>query len=63
MSDNEVVVGAIEEARRILADYEMASPRRNQDEILTMLQFILCRTDVEAAVKRLKATSRLQLVR
>jgi hypothetical protein len=63
VSDEEIVIDAVEEAQRILANYVVASPRRNQDEILNMLLYVLCRTDVAAAVKRLKSGSRLQLVR
>lgn len=63
MSDCEAVVTAVEEAQRILSVYDGAGPRRNQDELLAMLQFILCDPSVERAVGRLKDRQRLSLVK
>jgi hypothetical protein len=63
MSDCEALVAAVEEAQRILGIYDGgASPRQDQDELLTMLQFILCDPSVALAVRRLK-NNRLSLVR
>ena len=63
MSDFEAVVAAVEEAQRILAVYDGAISRRNQDDFLAMLQFILCNPSVAIAVRRLKDRSRLGLVK
>jgi len=51
MSDYEAVVAAVEEAQRILAIYGAATSRRNQDDFLAMLQFILCDPSVAVAVR------------
>jgi len=45
-----------------LAASNEASARRNQDDFLAMLQFILCDPSVALAVRRLKTRSRLSLV-
>ena len=63
MSDYEAVVAAVEEAQRILAVYDEATPRRNQDDFLAMLQFILCNPTVALAIGRLKKRSHLSLVK
>lgn len=63
MSDYEAVVAAVEEAQRILAVYGEATSRRNQDDFLAMLQFILCNPSVAVAVRRLKNRTRLSLVK
>lgn len=63
MSDCEALLAAVEEAQRILGIYDCASPRRNQDELLAMLQFILCDPSVALAVRRLRNRSRLSLVK
>ena len=62
MSDQESILAAIEEAQRILTEYEYARPRRHQDEVLDMIQLILCRHDIRAAVKRHKFRSCFRLV-
>lgn len=62
MSDCEALVAAVEEAQRILLAYDEASPRRNQDEVLTMLQFILCDPSIALAARRMKVRSGLRLV-
>ena len=62
MSDCDAVVGAIEEAQRILSTYDGAGPRQNQDELLAMLQFLLCSPTIAGAVGRLKSRARLSLV-
>jgi hypothetical protein len=63
MSDCEALLVAVEEAQRILSVYDGAGPRRNQDELLAMLQFILCDPSVARAVARLKNRQGLTLVR
>ena len=63
MSDCEALVAAVEEARRILDLYDGAGPRRNQDELLAMLQFILCDPSVSRAVALLKNRQRLSLTK
>jgi hypothetical protein len=63
MSDCEALVAAVEEAQRILRVYDGAGPRRNQDELLAMLQFILCDPSIANAVGRLKNAPRLSLVK
>jgi hypothetical protein len=62
MSDCEALVAAVEEAQRILGVYDGPGPRRNQDELLTMLQFVLCDPSVARAVGRLRNRQRLSLV-
>jgi hypothetical protein len=63
MSDCEALVAAVEEAQRILSVYDGAGPRRNQDELLAMLQFILCDPSIARAVGRLKNRPSLSLVK
>jgi hypothetical protein len=63
MSDCEALVAAIEEAQRILSIYDCATPRRNQDELLSMLQFVLCDPSVALAVRRLKNRPLVTLVK
>ena len=63
MSDCEALVAAVEEAKRILEVYDCASPRRNQDELLAMLQFVLCDPSVALAVRRLRNRSQLSRVK
>ncbi|WGS01616.1 hypothetical protein MTX26_12685 [Bradyrhizobium sp. ISRA443] len=62
MSDYESVIAAIEEAQRLLAVYDEATSRKNQEDLVAMLQFILCDPSVALAVRRLKNRSRLSLV-
>ncbi|MCG2629847.1 hypothetical protein L6654_24785 [Bradyrhizobium sp. WYCCWR 13023] len=62
MSDNESVIAAIEEAQRLLTVYDQATSRKNQEDLIAMLQFILCDPSVSLAVRRLKSRSRLSLV-
>ncbi len=63
MSDSEALAAAVEEAPRILSIYDRANPRRNHDELLAMLQFILCDPSVALAVRQLKNRVRLNLVK
>lgn len=62
MSDYESVIAAVEEAQRLLAVYDEATSRKNQEDLVAMLQFILCDPSVALAVRRLKSRSRLTLV-
>ena len=62
MSDQDSIVAAIEEAQRILAEYNFAIQRRDRDEILNMIQFVLCSREVSAAIRRLKIRGCLRLV-
>lgn len=62
MSDYESVIAAVEEAQRLLAVYDEATSRKNQEDLVAMLQFILCDPSVALAVRRLKSRSRLSLV-
>ncbi|WGR91375.1 hypothetical protein MTX20_23140 [Bradyrhizobium sp. ISRA435] len=56
------MIAAIEEAQRLLAVYDEATSRKNQEDLVAMLQFILCDPSVALAVRRLKNRSRLSLV-
>jgi hypothetical protein len=62
VSDQESILAAVEEAQRILTEYEHASPRRHQDDVLNMVQFILCSRGVRDAMKRLKFRACFRLV-
>lgn len=62
MSDHESVIAAVEEAQRLLAVYDEATSRRNQEDLVAMLQFILCDPALTFAMRRLKNRSRLSLV-
>ncbi len=63
MSDYEAVVAAVEEAQRILAVYDEPATRKNQDDFIAMLQFILCNPSLAVAMGRLKSRSRPTLVK
>ena len=62
MSDYESVIAAVEEAQRLLAVYDEATSRKNQEDLVAMLQFILCDPSVALAVRQLKSRKRLSLV-
>ena len=62
MSDCEALIAALEEAQRILSLYDGSGPRRNQDELLTMLQFILCSPSIATAMCRLKSADRSDIM-
>ena len=62
-SDQDLVLDAIEEAQRLLAEYVAPGPRRNPDETINMLLFLLDQGDVVAAVNRLRSESRLRVVK
>ena len=53
MSDRDLVLDAIEEAQRILAEH-IEPERRNPEATINMLLFLLDRRDVVAAVRRLR---------
>jgi hypothetical protein len=55
VSDQDLVLDAVQEAQRILAEYAEAGPRRTPDETINMLLYLLDRRDVVAAVGRLRA--------
>lgn len=63
MSECDALVAAVEEAQRILDLYDGAGPRRDQDELLAMLQFILCDASIARAIALLKNRPRLSLVK
>jgi hypothetical protein len=63
MSDQDLVLDAVEEAQRILAEYVQPGPRRNPDETINMLLFVLDRRDVIAAINRLRSGFGLQVVK
>lgn len=58
MSNCEALIAAVEEAQRILSLYDDSGPRRNQDELLAMLQFIICAPSVTTAMRHLGSTGR-----
>jgi len=62
VSDQDLVLDAVEEARRVLVEYAQG-PRRNPDETINMLLFLLDRADVVAAAKRLRAGFGLRVVK
>jgi hypothetical protein len=48
MSDQDLVFDTIQLAQRLLAEYVAPGPRRNPDETISMLPFLLDRRDVVA---------------
>ena len=62
MSDCDELIAAFEEAQRILSLYDGGGPRPNQDELLTMLQFILCGPSIATAMYRLKSANRSDIM-
>ena len=62
MSDRNLVLDAIEEAQRILAEH-IEPERRNPEATINMLLFLLDRRDVVAAVRRLRAGYGLRVVK
>jgi hypothetical protein len=63
VSDQDLVLDAVQEAQRILAEYAEAGPRRNPDETINMLLYLLDRRDVVAAVSRLRARHGLHVAK
>jgi tRNA A37 threonylcarbamoyladenosine modification protein TsaB len=61
--DQDLVLDAIEDAQRILAEYVEPASRRHPEATINMLQFLLDRQDVVAAVKRLRAGYGLRVVK
>jgi len=62
VSDQDLVLDAVEEAQRVLVEYVQAGPRRSP-ETINMLLFLLDRADVVAAAKRLRAGFGLRVVK
>ena len=63
MSDRELVLDAIEDAQRILAEYLDPGSQRDPEATIHMLVTILEQREVVAAAKRLRAGSRLRVVK
>lgn len=63
VSDQDLVLDVVQEAQRILAEYAEAGPRRNPDETINMLLYLLDRRDVVAALSRLRARHGLHVVK
>jgi len=61
-TDAEVLVAAVEEAQRLLAAYENPCCNRTRDDIIAMVEFIMCNPSVTRALLRQKIRSRLKLV-
>ena len=61
-TDTEVLVGALEEAQRLLAAYENPCCNRTRDDIIAMVEFIICNPCVTRAMLHQKMRSRLKLV-
>lgn len=61
-TDTEVLVAALEEAQRLLAAYENPCCSRTRDDIVAMVEFIICNPSVTRAMLRQKMRSRLKLV-
>lgn len=61
-TDAEVLVAAVEEAQRLLAAYESPCCHRTRDDIIAMVEFIICNPSVTRAMLRQKMRSRLKLV-
>ncbi len=63
MSDQDLILDAIEDAHRILAEYIEPATRRNPEITLSMLWFLLERPEVVAAIARLRAGYGLRVVK
>ena len=61
-TDTEVLVAALEEAQRLLSAYENPCCNRTRDDIVAMVEFIICNPSVTRAMLRQKMRSRLKLV-
>jgi hypothetical protein len=59
----DLVLDAIEDAQRILAEYIEPATRRNPEVTLSMLWFLLERPEVVAAIARLRAGFGLRVVK
>ena len=63
VSDQDLILDAVEDAQRILAEYLEPSSRRNPDATISMLVTLLRRRDVVAAVARLRGRRGLRVVK
>jgi len=61
VSDQDLILDAVEDAQRILAEY--LESRWNPDATISMLVTLLRRRDVVAAVARLRAGRALRVVK
>lgn len=61
-TDAEVLLAAVEEAQRLLAAYESPHCRDTRDDVIAMVEFILCDPSVTRAMLRQKMRTRLMLV-
>jgi hypothetical protein len=63
MQDRDLVLEAIEDAQRILAEHIEPASHRNPETTINMLLFLLDRHEVVAATKRLRAGYGLRVVK
>ncbi len=63
MSDQDLISRAIEDAQRVLAQHIEPGSRRNAEATINMLLFLLDRRDVVAAIRRLRASYGLRVVK
>jgi hypothetical protein len=63
VSDQDLLLDAVEDAQRILAEYVNPSSGRSAEAAINMLLFLLDRRDVAAAVRRLRAGCGLRVVK
>jgi len=63
VSDQDLILDAVEDAQRILAEYLEPSSRRNPDATSGVLVTLLRQRDVVAAVARLRARRGLRVVK
>jgi hypothetical protein len=63
VSDLELVLDAVEDACRVLAEHLEPGPRRPPDTTISMLATLLGRHDVVAATKRLRTEPDLRVVK
>ena len=63
MSDQDLVLDAVEEAQGILAEYTGPGSPRSPETTINLLLFLLDRQDVVAAIRRLRAGYGLRIVK
>jgi hypothetical protein len=63
VQDRDLVLDAIEDAQRILAEHIEPASHRNPETTINMLLFLLDRREVVAAVRRLRAGYGLHVVK
>jgi len=63
VSDQDLISRAIEDAQRVLAQHIEPGSRRNAEATINMLLFLLDRRDVVAAMRRLRASYGLRVVK